>query len=94
MPAAGAAKPINVRTKLPYLSLRQEEWGGIVVHGPTLSVFQVDAPAFLLLSRLKGGESLLDLQGRPQPLTAAEVDAFIDLVHSFGLEPLTPQSSH
>jgi hypothetical protein len=74
------------KVKLPYLSLREEEWGGVVVHGPSMSVYEVDTVAYKLLQRMKAGESLQDLTDRPQPASADDVDSFIQSVKKFGID--------
>lgn len=84
-PAAGADDEIIKGGKLPYLSLRKEDWGGIVVHGPSLSVFQADKEAFTLLQRLKKGESLVDIRETPKGLSAEEIENFVKLIKSYKL---------
>lgn len=72
--------------KLPYLSLREEKWGGVVVHGPSMSVYEVDMAAYKLLKRMKAGESLQDLKDHPQPASDDDIDSFVQLVKKFGID--------
>ena len=85
-PSAGADKDKNVSSKLPFLSLRKEDWGGVVVHGPSLSVFQVDEAAYNLLERLKYGESLLEIKQNPKGVNIDEIDEFINLIKHYNID--------
>jgi hypothetical protein len=71
--------------RLPKYSLRAEEWGGILVYGPTQGVYQVDHEAFWLLGRLKNGETLPDIQSSPEPQSPDTVKKFAETLLALGL---------
>jgi hypothetical protein len=59
---------------LPRLSARKEEWGGVVVHGPSMIVFQVDNEGHQVFERLIAGVPLDEaLKSFP---ASPDVDAF------------------
>jgi hypothetical protein len=66
--------------RLPRLSLRKERWGAILIYGPTQSVYQTDDEAFLLLSRLRFGESIEQIKNDPRNFTQDEIATFAKLL--------------
>lgn len=63
-------------SRLPKYSLRQEDWGGVLVYGPTQSVYQLDTDALSLVKRLKAGEEIDDIVKNPAPFTEKQVADF------------------
>lgn len=64
---------------LPRFSARREAWGGVVVHGPSMMVLQVDADGFEVIQSVIAGESLDDALARSSA-PKAEIAAFREFV--------------
>ncbi len=71
--------------KLPLISLRKEDWGGIFIYGPTQSVYIVDAIAYSLLERLKSGEAKAYIKANPNGVLPSDLDHFILLLEKHGI---------
>jgi hypothetical protein len=48
----------DVKFTLPLISLREEQWGGLFVYGPSGQVYTVDREAYDVLSAIRDGRRI------------------------------------
>ena len=71
----------------PDIAVRKEEWGGFVVHLPTMAVYQVDQAALSVVDRLKAGESAEYIRSNAGSLTPEEIERFFSMARTYQLLP-------